>query len=393
MAPGPRTPTARLDGAYQAATQLARVRPADGTRRPSSLRLLALTASAYAITTVLLGVAAVFVLTRPITPVLSWIAAVAIAALALRTAPWPPSRRQLRLAEPAVAPRLFAALAELCKHTGLPDVDQVAVVFDDLIDLRTFGWANRRVLILGLPRWAASTPEERGCILVHHLAHGWSPRQPGWPPDPRGNRWIRCAQAGIARWCHAMRPLTPQEVARPRRGAGPGPRRSTFTLTVTNALVTLPYRLTCRWREALEAEIVCCAQAADHAADALTARLLGAERTARWLRSYRWRDDLRRWLRRQAERDVEPDLAELSVLAQRWRAAAEGDGASADRADELHAATVLRLDAVGVSGGASASEEKPDLEQILAALDAWTIEELRAAYRGGISRRAVRLPR
>lgn len=387
----------RLDRAYQEAAV-----PSAVGNSGLSFRLITLAGAGYALTAALLGFAIWLAIIRPMSALASGISAAAVAALALRTAPWPPSGRRLRPVSLADLPRFGAAITAYCRRAGLPPPAGIALIRHDVVDLRIVGWRGRRILLLGVPRWVAAEPEERTCLLVHYLSHALPRRyrSENRPADPRGCGWIRNADAGVGRWCRALRPLTPHDVARRRPGIAPAhPPRGSLTLAVTNALVYVPYRLAAQWQTALRTEIARCAQRAEHAADVETARIVGGEAAQRWLGSYFWRDALADWLAEREERGLDLDVAELSAASRQWRATRH-HRSPAGRVDDAHAATSLRLAAVSAlripprepagAGFAAGAGDTAGAEHcgIAEACDAAACDELLTAYRrsGGADR-------
>lgn len=77
--------------------------------------------------------------------------------------PWCRTRSQ----EPA----LFAVIDAVAAQVGSPSVELVVV--DETFDASCarYGLRRRRVLVLGLPLWAALGPEGRTALLAHQLAH------------------------------------------------------------------------------------------------------------------------------------------------------------------------------------------------------------------------------
>ncbi|HEY0160612.1 MAG TPA: M48 family metalloprotease [Thermoanaerobaculia bacterium] len=96
----------------------------------------------------------------------------------------PPTGRLLRRRE---APRLFAAVDEIRKHTGVPKLDGILVVPDmNAAVVETprfgglFGW--HRHLLVGLPMLLTLSAEEMKAVLAHELGHlsGRHGRLAGW---------------------------------------------------------------------------------------------------------------------------------------------------------------------------------------------------------------------
>jgi Zn-dependent protease with chaperone function len=69
------------------------------------------------------------------------------------------------------APTLFGLVDRVAAAVGAPRPDVVAVDEQFNAFAAALGWRRRRVICLGLPMWAALTPQQRVALLGHELSH------------------------------------------------------------------------------------------------------------------------------------------------------------------------------------------------------------------------------
>jgi Zn-dependent protease with chaperone function len=97
--------------------------------------------------------------------------------------------------EPEQAPRLHALVTQVTR----PAPDRIVV--DDAWNAAWVlaGWRRRRVLVLGLPLFAALEPPERVALIAHEAAHGRN-------GDARHGRFVGSAISGLDALSEVLRP-------------------------------------------------------------------------------------------------------------------------------------------------------------------------------------------
>jgi len=97
------------------------------------------------------------------------------------------------------APALFAVVDRVAAEVGTPPPHQLVVVPEFNAFSAVVGLRRRRVLGLGLPLWAALTPQERVALLAHELGHFVN-------GDPRRGLVTQPAYATLAALAELTRP-------------------------------------------------------------------------------------------------------------------------------------------------------------------------------------------
>ncbi|MEU9126527.1 M48 family metallopeptidase [Kitasatospora sp. NPDC048540] len=158
------------------------------------------------------------------------------------------------------APALYALADRVAAAVGSRPVDVIVVGGDFNASYARYGVRNRSLLVLGLPLWAALTPQQRIALLGHEFGHDVN-------GDSRRGRWLGSALWALEEW-HRM--------TLPDRSRSEGVDLVFFLAGTVqrllmgglNALVTGLYR-------ALERLTVRSGQAAEYRADALAAGVGG----------------------------------------------------------------------------------------------------------------------
>lgn len=202
-------------------------------------------------------------------------------------------------------PALWTVLDTICRELGAPRVD--TVVLDESFESSCLriGLRRRPVLHLGLPLWAALTPQGRLALLAHQLGHLVS-------GDPR-QRLL--AQPALATFAHLGRVFAPEAMVRRHqievRGAydgaimGNAPQGNLLwegVATVLSSAVFAPLRWVCDTLQArLEVLAARDGQRAEYVADALAADVAGTAATVEYLETLLLAEPVstavHRWLR------------------------------------------------------------------------------------------------
>lgn len=117
-------------------------------------------------------------------------------------------------------PALFRVLDRIAEALRSPKIDGVVVTGDVNAGYGRYGWRQRRILFLGLPLLAASSPAERLALLGHELGHGIN-------GDPSRGLFLRGAITSLLEG-HAV--LEPESIL-------PGPEDG------LGSYISIPFRL------------------------------------------------------------------------------------------------------------------------------------------------------
>ncbi|GGQ65364.1 M48 family metallopeptidase [Couchioplanes azureus] len=104
-------------------------------------------------------------------PRLTILPGVALLGLAVALRPRFPGPGEAQVLSPEEAPELFALIERVAAATGAPVPHIVGVDSSINAYATAVGIRRRRVLVLGVPLWAALDPQERVALLGHELGH------------------------------------------------------------------------------------------------------------------------------------------------------------------------------------------------------------------------------
>jgi Zn-dependent protease with chaperone function len=186
---------ATTDASYAAAAS------APDAGAPSRTAALALAGGVHLVSAALAAGIVVIAVAGSIVPVVRAIADFVLGLVLIGVGPWPPRLRRggrrrapgRRVLTEADAPGLWQLLRDVAAAAGAPPPDDVVVTNRFATSTMLAGVRRRRVLVLGLPLWAALDPAQRVALIAHQLGH-FSRR------DVRAGWWYHGAVASLTKW-------------------------------------------------------------------------------------------------------------------------------------------------------------------------------------------------
>jgi Zn-dependent protease with chaperone function len=199
------------------------------------------------------------------------------------------------------APELHRLIDDVSAALGARPPHIVLLTSDFNASAGAIGWRRRRVLRIGLPLWAALTPQQRVAILGHELGHFVN-------GDARRGPLTSLAFTTFARLAHLTVP------ARARFQGGSPSAALAGLLYPVFYVIFVCLNVVIAW---INVGITCIGlrstQRAEYYADAVGARLAGTTAMVETLDSLVVADSIARMVQRAARRSADPD---------RWLAAA-----------------------------------------------------------------------